>query len=168
MARIVARIGNPCERRGSNTLPLSGTRKAKWHLSKRRVSEVDEGAMVVVREAPNDRGKEVDRQWRKKRGMVEDSFSRLSLVARCSPENQRLAVEWLGYINCWDLVCKHAETRVRNDAWKVNRARRGRSVGGVGRGRGLCVEQFLAPEGGTREVLGLGVGDGGDARRMVR
>ena len=47
--------------------------------------------------------------------MVEDSFSRLSLVARCSPENQRFAVEWLGA-----LVYTHAETQVRNSGCKEN------------------------------------------------
>ena len=48
MARIIARNGNPCERCGSNTLPLSGTRKAKWHLSKKRVREVGDGVIVVA------------------------------------------------------------------------------------------------------------------------
>ena len=48
------------ERRGANTPP-------KWHspsevaLAKRRVEEVVVGVIVVVREAPNDRGEEVDR-----------------------------------------------------------------------------------------------------------
>ena len=55
------RTRNHTERRGANTLPLSGTRKAKWLLPKRRVHEVGEGVIVVVREAPNDRGEEVDR-----------------------------------------------------------------------------------------------------------
>ena len=68
---------------------------------------------------------------------VEDSFSRLSLMARCSPENQRLAVEWCGYINV-GLVYTHAETQVRNER-KVTRVRRVGAWVGVGEGRGLCV-----------------------------
>ena len=54
---------------------------------------------------------------------LEDSFSLLSLVVRCSPENQRLTVELLGYINVWALVYKHAETQVRKMWMKVTRAR---------------------------------------------
>ena len=42
------------ERRGANTLPLSGTRQAKWHLSKRRGEEVGD-VVVVVSEAPRDK-----------------------------------------------------------------------------------------------------------------
>ena len=42
------------ERRAANTLPLSGTRQAMWHLSKRRGEEVGE-VVVVVREAPRDK-----------------------------------------------------------------------------------------------------------------
>ena len=49
------------ERRGANTLPLSGTRQAKYHLSKRRGEEVDE-VVGVVRGAP--RGK----VWEKVKG----------------------------------------------------------------------------------------------------
>ena len=84
------------ERRGANTLPLSGTRKAKWHLSKRRADEVDEGVIVVVREAPNDKVREEVDRWGAEKmfeGALEDSFSRLSLVTRCSPETQRVTVE---------------------------------------------------------------------------
>ena len=39
------------ERRGANTLPLSGTRQAMWHLSKRRGEDVGD-VVVVVSEAP--------------------------------------------------------------------------------------------------------------------
>ena len=42
------------ERHGANTLPLSGTRQAKWHLSKRRGEEVDD-VVGVVRGAPRDK-----------------------------------------------------------------------------------------------------------------
>ena len=42
------------ERRGDNTLPLSGTRQAKWHLSNRRGEEVDD-VVGVVRGAPRDK-----------------------------------------------------------------------------------------------------------------
>ena len=42
------------ERRGANTLPLSGTCQAKWHLSKRRGEEVDD-VIGVVRGAPRDK-----------------------------------------------------------------------------------------------------------------
>ena len=42
------------ERRGANTLPLSGTRQAMWHLSKRCGEEVGDVA-VVVSEAPRDK-----------------------------------------------------------------------------------------------------------------
>ena len=41
-------------RRGANTFPVSGTRQAKWHLSKMPGEEVDD-VVGVVREAP--RGK---------------------------------------------------------------------------------------------------------------
>ena len=81
MTRIIARNWNPSGRspwtRRSNTLRPSGTREAKWHMSKRRVCEVDEGVIVVVKEAPNDRGKEVARQGRGKMrdggGLVQSS-----------------------------------------------------------------------------------------------
>ena len=42
------------ERRGANTLPLSGTRQAMWHLSKRRGEEVDD-VVGFVGEAPRDK-----------------------------------------------------------------------------------------------------------------
>ena len=84
------------ERRGANTFPLSGTRQAKWHLSKRRGEEVDD-VVGVVSEAPRDKVWEEVKGagWRGKRKFVsENSNSRLDRVnARCSPENQRLSVE---------------------------------------------------------------------------
>ena len=84
------------ERRGTNTLPLSGTRQAMWHLSKRRGGEVGD-VVGVVSEAPR------DKVWEEVKGagwswermfVAENSNSRLDRVnARCSPENQRLSVE---------------------------------------------------------------------------
>ena len=84
------------ERRGANTLPLSGSRQAMWHLSKRRGEEV-ENVVVVVSVAPR------DKVWEEVKGagwswermfVAENSNSRLDRVnARCSPENQRLSVE---------------------------------------------------------------------------
>ena len=62
-------------------------------------------------------------------GASEDSFSRISLVAWCSPENQRLAVEWCGYIRIGALAYKHAETQVRNGVGKETPGASGRSVG---------------------------------------
>ena len=52
MARIIPRVR--FERRGANTLPLSGTRQAKWHLSKRRGEEMED-VVGVVRGAPRDK-----------------------------------------------------------------------------------------------------------------
>ena len=79
------------ERRGANTLPLSGTRQAKWHLSKRRGEEVDD-IVGVVGGVPRDKVWEEVNDAGMKRMFV--SNSRLDHVnARCSPENQRLSVE---------------------------------------------------------------------------
>ena len=94
--RVRFHSGRNVERRGANTLPLSGTRQAMWHLSKRRGEEMN-GVVVVVSEAPRDKvWEEVnDAGWSWERMFVsENSNSRLDHVnARCSPENQRLSVE---------------------------------------------------------------------------
>ena len=52
--RVRFHSGRNVERRGANTLPLSGTRQAMWHLSKRRGEEVGE-VVVVVSEAARDK-----------------------------------------------------------------------------------------------------------------
>ena len=65
-------------------------------MSKRRVDEVDEGVIVVVREAPNDKVREEVDRWGAEKMFEwasEDSFSRLSLVVRGSPETQKVTVE---------------------------------------------------------------------------
>ena len=83
------------ERRGASTLPLTGTRQAMWHLSKRRGEEVCDG-VVAGGEAPRDKVWEEVKGagWRGKECLSENSNSYLDRVyARCSPENQRLSVE---------------------------------------------------------------------------
>ena len=108
------------ERRGANTLPLSGTRKAKWHLSKRRVDKVDEGVIVVVREAPNDKVREeVDRWgaenvWRGVGGLVQSSQPGGAVQSR-DPKGDGGVKRVYKY---WALVYKHAETQVRKGVGK--------------------------------------------------
>ena len=113
--RVRFRSRRNIERRGANTLPLSGTRQAMWHLSKRRGEEVDE-VVGVVRGAPR------DKVWEEVKGagwrweiMVVGELEQSSRPCEHAVQSREPkvvgGVTWVYKI--WALVHKHAETQVR-------------------------------------------------------